>query len=127
MFSDYLFRGECEDNVIVQARDILDIELTVGQVVSDVETISGKWLLEDLCGLFVCVRLCKCVVCVSEIENSKEFLGTESRSDTVLPVVAQSSKDTQRLMMILGVFFAIGVLFISIGLHVVFNSTEADE
>lgn len=41
LFSDYLFRGECKETIITQAKDILDIELNAGQVITDVETISG--------------------------------------------------------------------------------------
>lgn len=126
MFSDYLFRGESEDNVIVQAKDILDVEVAVGKVVSDVETISGQWFYPALViNMFWCVFFSP--IFVSEIENSNEFLDTESRSDNVVPVAEHLTKDTQRMMMLLGVFFAIGVLFISIGLHFVFNSAEGDE
>lgn len=49
LFSDYLFRGECEETVISQAKEILDIELNAAQVISDAETICG---MPESVGLF---------------------------------------------------------------------------
>lgn len=42
MFSDYLFRGESDETIIVQAQANMDIHLDKESVVDDIETISGK-------------------------------------------------------------------------------------
>lgn len=41
-FSDYLFRGESDETVRQSAKDIMDLDLDVANIFSDIETADGE-------------------------------------------------------------------------------------
>lgn len=94
MFSDYIFRGETEETVVVQAKDILDIEIGVENVISDFEIIPENGVDDEL----------------ASNENTSNSLTTKS-----------TNTDSKKMTYLLGILLAFGILFISIGFHFVFN------
>ncbi|KAJ6642755.1 Protein odr-4 like [Pseudolycoriella hygida] len=95
MFSDYLFRGESDDTIITQAQANMDISLDKQSIVDDIETISDE-------------------VCYDE-----EITVDKIKQPNTLP-----EKKPNRVMYAVGIICAVGILLISIGVHVLLSSDD---
>jgi len=92
MFSDYLFRGESDDTIITQAKSNMDIDLEQQNIVDDIETMPDEMNYDE-----------------------------ESTGDDVKEPIASSDKKNNRVFYGIGVICAVGILLISIGVHVLLN------
>lgn len=117
MFSDYLFRGESDDTIITQAQTNMDIQLDQQNIVDDIETMSGN-IGECLLGW----RLPHLTYFPDEVCYEEDV-----SMDDVNESVALPKQKNNRVMYAVGIICAVGILLISIGVHVLLNSDDSDE
>ncbi|XP_037046502.1 protein odr-4 homolog isoform X2 [Bradysia coprophila] len=98
MFSDYLFRGESHDTIITQAQTHMDIHLDKQNIVDDIETMSDE-------------------ICYEE-DIPVENVG---KKPTTTP-----KKSNNRVIYAMGIMCAVGILLISVGVHVLLNSDNEE-
>ncbi|KAG4077047.1 hypothetical protein HA402_016034 [Bradysia odoriphaga] len=98
MFSDYLFRGESHDTIITQAQAHMDIHLDKQNIVDDIETMSDE-------------------ICYEE-DTPGENVGKKPTSTP--------KTSNKRVIYAMGIMCAVGILLISVGVHVLLNSDNEE-
>lgn len=118
-FSDYLFRDENDETVLQSAKDVMDVELNARKIFTDFETFDGKNSKDE--GLFL--QILMFYFSDGGTENDSALDETDSTDSSVKgnSTTGLVAKENLRLMYILGLIFAVGVLFVSIGIHFIFN------
>lgn len=119
MFSDYLFRGESDDTIITQAQANMDINLDKQSIVDDIETISGKITSREL---YLKVWLFHTIFFPDEVGYDED---TTDGEDVKQPVTSTENKN-KRVMYAMGIICAVGILLISVGVHVLLNSNDEE-
>lgn len=121
MFSDYLFRGESEDTIIAQAQTHMDINLDKQMIVGDIETMSGncqsknarKMSLIDSYGW----KLLSDEICYEEDAPGENAVKKPSTTP---------KRSNNRAIYAMGIMCAVGILLISVGVHVLLNSDNEE-
>lgn len=98
MFSDYLFRGESDDTIITQAQTHMDINLDKQNIVDDIEAMTDE-------------------ICYEEDTPGENVAKKPS---------ASSKRSNNRAIYAMGIMCAVGILLISVGVHVLLNSDNEE-